>query len=185
MVTTTEVKTYLKITDTALDSFFTTLIDECTDKINKYCRTTLSSSSRTFIFQGNGLGLKLIKDINVTAITALKYKENIEDSWITISSDFSLHKEGTLAYLYYKNGLGSMLYEVTYTAGYSTIPAELKGVCIEMVAIKYLESKQGENRLGKLTTSNTIQGQVNTTTFANLMSTRWADILNNYKVVLV
>lgn len=187
MITTTELKQYLNITDSTLDSFLSNVITHCTAKIEAEICTSLSSSSRTRYFNGNSMTLYLINDLNVTALTSLRYREDPTDSWTTISpSLYGIHNVGLLHYVYFSDVFdSSYTYELVYTAGYSTIPTDLKTLCIELSASWFNDSEHGKGRLGLNSQSITIHGQVGTNSFHNVWETRVKPELQKYRVFVL
>lgn len=143
IVTNTNVKNYLDISGSDLDSFITDAISKIEADIIAFCGQEIEESTVDFIRYGNGKSLMLLKNDPVTAINNLYYRDKPTDSWTeeTDSSKFSLVNHEGIYSIYYDDGFDSSYeYKLNYTYGYSTVPEDIKKVAIEMTADYLLNS---------------------------------------------
>jgi len=187
IVSLVEVKRYMNF-DTAVttnDTLLTQFINEAESYINKYLRFDVASGSRTINFGYQSGTYLFINDMNVTAITSLKYKSLPTESYTTVSSSkYAIQKIKGLYYLYCENGFGYDINELIYTGGYSTIPDVIKSVCIEMVAMKIKESGFGKSQLG-LSVQTENHNNVAITNQIQSLYSKWHNMLNQYKLPLI
>ena len=118
----------------------------------------------------------------INSITSIKYKEKPTDSLTTISStDYAINGR----YIYSESGFTkTYIYEVIANFGYSTIPDDLVSIATEMVAIKFRESKNGDDSLGKGTMSDSKSGCAANTSFID-MNTKFKPILDKYRKYVI
>lgn len=79
--------------------------------------------------------------------------------------------------------LGKQNVRINYRAGEtdSSRYAEVKGVAIEMVAMRYKQSAKGDSILGVQSINSSASGRSDNTTFKN-MKAEWREVLDRYKV---
>ena len=187
LITISELKTYLKITDSSYDSVLLQMINFAQSEIENYCRQPIASASKVIISSGTKSPV-LLPYFPVNAITVLKVRQDWQDTWeILASTKYSLVHKDNLYYLYC-DYLEQENY-IDMTIGYTTAPADIKKVAIEMIALMFKESDiregaRGESRLGVQSIATTIQGIAATTTFKD-EKPRWHDILKRYRKPIV
>jgi len=185
LITTAQLKSYLKITTNDLDTFLATLIDQAENEITYYVGTALGSSSKTALFGGNSLSIRYMGKLLVTAISSLSYRVTPLDSYVTISSiDYTFYEENGLHWLHY-DGIftAGYQYKVVYTSGYTTIPSDLQAVCLEMCAVKYRDSRQGQNTLGQASVVVNVAGVNSQTSYISLWDLSWKKRLVPFRIV--
>lgn len=182
-----ELKRYLNVASgvTTNDTLYDSFIHEATVFINNYLRYNVESGSRTIEFMISDTldsgSSYIINDKNVTAITTLKGKSNVLDSWVTVSSDnYTYYTTNHLTYLHNNAGF-SKINQLVYTAGYTTIPDAIKAVCIEYCFMKIRESGIGKNILGISQVAENHNGISQTTQFKDLTA-KWYGMLQPYRV---
>lgn len=74
--------------------------------------------------------------------------------------------------------------KLTYRAGYSTIPQDLKVVALEMVAMMWKESNRGSGLLGESNRTTSGLGQSYTKSLIDLKP-QWVKVLNRYRIPMV
>ncbi len=185
IISLTELKNYLNVSGTTNDTFYTQLINEATNYINNFVRYNVESGSRTIYFSSQSGCYLFLNDINVTAITTLKYKSLPTENYTTVSSaKYALQKIQGLQYLYCEDGYGYEINELVYTAGYSTIPDVIKNVAIEMVTMKIKESGLGKSQLGLAVQTETRNNVTETNQIQSLQN-KWHNMLQPYKLMLI
>lgn len=187
IVSLTELKRYLNVANavTTNDTLYHSFIDEANVFINNYLRYNVESGSRTIEFMISDTldsgSSYIINDKNITAITTLKGKSNVLDSWVTVSSDnYTYFTNNHLTYLHNNAGF-SKINQLVYTAGYTTIPDTIKAVCIEYCFMKIRESGIGKNILGISQIAENHNGISQTTQFKDLTA-KWYGMLQPYRV---
>ena len=187
IVSLVECKRYMNF-DTAVttnDTLLTQFINEAENYINRYVRFNVASASRTIEFGYQSGNYLFLNDMNVTAITSLKYKSLPTESYTTVSSSkYAIQKIKGLYYLYCENGFGYDINELVYTAGFSTIPDVIKSVAIEMVVMKYKESGVGKSQLG-LSVQTENHNNYSVTNQIQSLYSKWHNMLNEYKLPLI
>lgn len=177
--------------ETTLDTFITDLITEAQNEIEGYCGQQFEQSSRTYIFDGNGLNEYPFTTLPVASSPAatLHYRDTPFDSWTAIASTevTILRDKGVNSMMY--NGLfieNRLNYKITATVGFASgsIPAILNGILKEMTYVKFRESAQGAAMLAKTGTSRSIDGFAQNETYEDLRP-KWYARLKSFRKIPV
>ena len=197
LVTTAEVKTYLKITGATQDAFLADLITKVTSIIESYCDQpivqigkTETSLLRESIGYDNDTQQNIYND-NVlftysvpTSVTKIEYTIPFENSYTELATtEYEVYYDGWTLKIWFRNGYSTTYtWKVSLAVGYdaNSIPEDIQQVAIEMVAMKFKESVQGENILGKSTVSDSQSGATANTNYKN-MWIEWKKVLDHYK----
>jgi hypothetical protein len=185
MVSLTNVKLYLKISGTSLDTLLTNFINQAQTEIEKFINKNLDYGSKTIYKKVPKATTLLLIEDNVNSLTSVSYRDSPLDSWTAISSTLYALTLNDNYFIYYDSFAPNVEYKVVYNGGWSAIPDDLQSVAIEMVAIKLNESSEGKSVLGVQQIANGFSGNNETTTFADLFERRWKRILNKYKVYYI
>jgi uncharacterized phiE125 gp8 family phage protein len=139
LVTRADVKTYLDMTgaNTAVDDLLHTLINEVSTAFETYCGRKFVSDTYTEYFDGGSSWL-FPKNLPITSITGIW--EDADWLFTDDSIDSTEYRlvEGQNAIYYdgvFEVGVDSI--KMTYVAGYTNIPEDLKMACILQVAHLY------------------------------------------------
>lgn len=158
LCTLADLRTYLKIpdADTAQDNHLENLISRATAFVQTLLRRTIVSAEHTVYLSGDGSGSIMLPDYPVTAVALIEDSLSGEAEFSFTDSDlneeFWFEEDGELMLMggyVFRSPSGSIParnYKLTYTAGYSTSPEDLRQVCIELAAAKYYlgeKQKQG------------------------------------------
>lgn len=151
LVTVTEIKNYLNITGSGLDTFLTTVSQEAQNILESWMNR--SFEEQTDIeedFSGDDSDIRVLKHRPVTAVSEVLI--SIDNNSEITSTGYKFFEESGILQLkanIFPKGVKNC--RVTYTAGYtaSTIPAAIKLAIKQLAALIYKESGQGEGRLGK------------------------------------
>ncbi len=179
-ITKIEVETYARITTGSENTLLDLLISKASEIINSFCGRKLESTEYEELYQGNG-GYELMLDhfplISVTALSLNIDKENKTYSDVQDAVNLLLKKKVGIIELYNNVFSLNKLWNIyiKYTAGYTTIPEDIKLICLDMVAKKYFDSKQ--NRFGM--ESRQVMGQSITYNFKDI-SDENKNILKKY-----
>lgn len=191
LCTREDLKTYLRIpsTDTSQDAFLDHLVTRTTAFIQSYTRQTLLETTHTEYFSGNGSSRTVVKEMPVTAVTVLTDDKSGQADFDYTDADlnveFGFEEWGLIVLM---NGLTFRKpdsiypprnYKVTYTAGYSSVPDDLRQVAVELAARTYYRKEH--QKQGKATHS--LGGETVTYTADELTSMQRA-MLAPFKVKL-
>ena len=117
-------------------------------------------------------------------LASVQYRDDPDDTWTDLVTDVDhliVGPDYIEAYGAFFP-LGSKNIKLSYKAGYSTIPQDLKMVCLEMVAMVYKESnRSSQGILGMATTTDTYAGGAATKAFRDL-SPKWEKVLDRYRM---
>lgn len=150
LITLADLKTWLGITsvDAARDSRLEMYINTISTAIETYCNRKFKSATYTSEkYQATDEQELILKNYPVTSITSLTYND---DTLTEADEDFELDEDTGILFReegWAKTGYGNYLsgkidfpernITVTYVAGYSTIPEDLKMVCYEACSNLY------------------------------------------------
>lgn len=193
LITTPVVKSYLNIqsTDPGYDAFFEIAIAAASNRICRMINQDVMTHTNVTLLNGNGSQLMSIynADFPIQSLNSLEYRAGINEDWTALTSlDYTTLNNGAVWKLYAENGFynGTYNYRVTYNAGYTDIPAEIRMVAIEMVATAFKESDMnGGAHGGSLnyqSISENIAGISTSTTYRN-MQAHWRDLLSKFRKV--
>ena len=152
-ITATDAKLYLKLSSDS--SLLTALVNQVNAIIDKYIGTSVDSTAYKQLYDGSG-EYKLILD-KFPIISVEKLSDDIDKDTKAISSviattEVLIHSKGGMIELYNQQFIsGQKNIYIEYTAGYATIPNDLKIAACEMVAKKYYDS---QNKRSGITQSN-------------------------------
>ncbi len=181
-----EIKQYLKLPSdyTASDSFITELINASTNSIEAYLRYAVESGTRTKYFNNPAKTIVLRENV-VTSVTGVYYRTLPSESWTLISSGITLFESELGFEIYCNNGFDYPYYKVVYVGGYSSVPSEIKAVCIEQTAIRFIESNVAPAgiSLGLSQFTETQNGITKTKQFKDLIP-KWEQRLYPFKLLL-
>ena len=180
----TNVKAYLNISGSTLDTLLTPFISQAQKEIENYVGRDLSYGSKTIYRKLNDSTTLLLIDDIVNSLTSLSYRNTPIDTWTAIdSSKYALTQLNGNYFIYYDFG-SDIEYKIVFNGGYSTYPSDLEQVAIEMVVIKLNESGAGKDLLGKGQVASAFSGTNETTTYIDMFEKRWKRVLQAYKVYL-
>lgn len=129
-------KAYAKIPadDTSMDALFEALINAASTAIDGYCRRNLKEQVYTDLeFDGSGSRNLLLGQYPISTISAVKIDDVLVDA-----TEYKVRKEiGTLVRLNFCWPEGIMNLKVSFTAGYTDVPADLELACKHLVLFYY------------------------------------------------
>lgn len=198
IVTLAETKTQLGVEDSSLDATIETWINETSSIIEEYCqRKFVVQSISNEIHDGDGGNILYPRYFPIVQLStedspdetqklkALQYRDSPDSSWTDIETNINhIFLDTNKPYIELYDAtfyLGKQNIKISYKAGYSTVPSEVKKVALEMVQIWYNEHKGGGDTLGKQgSTQSQAGGNFNVTW--NDVHQRWGKILDKYRV---
>lgn len=167
-----QLKSHLRITDTAQDTYLADLLDRATGFIESYTGQTFAAGTQTLtdeLYERQG-GTIWLKATNIASVTAVKVRNNRADAWETLD-----------ATTYEWTSLGRLDLPVAYTyvqVSYTRtapVPADIEGACIAIAADSYRQGgEQGtvtSEQVGdlKVTYAGTAAVSSNTTSVTGIL----------------
>ncbi len=162
LTTLADVKTWLNIQDTSLDSLLTRLITACSMYMQAYMNRTVAITAYSTTFNGDGKTFKMLPNYPIQSVTAVTVNgvtvpQGVAPSPTQTQQDGWFFDEDTV-YLYgYEFCRGVQNCSLSYTAGFSPSDPNLLALaqaCIETVAIRFKE----RSRVGEV--SKSVNGEV-------------------------
>lgn len=162
LTTLDPVKAWLNIgqttPDTSKDAILSSLITSCSTLIEEWCSRSFISASYSEGYNGTGTSRLILNETPITAVASLA----INDQVVPASTDplvYGYQFDENTIYLvgapvpYYMIGrltnsnvsgnnifpMGNQNIQVSYTAGFATIPMGLQQACIDFVAHKFVQ----------------------------------------------
>jgi uncharacterized phiE125 gp8 family phage protein len=168
LVTLTEAKQYLDITDSESDAIVAALINSCSEWVVGHIGRKLLSETLTEYYHGDGSSLLMLNRRPVVSITSIHVDGNrLWDSTSEVaSSDYQLDKQAGMirAWNLFGNWVcGTSNIRVIYVAGYTagptgTMPKDLKLAVLRMIDHQWRDGFQ----LRKLDKISDVVGDINT-----------------------
>lgn len=138
-----DVKESLGITDNSKDNLIIRKINQATEMIERYTGRRFASTTYTDeTYDVDGGGTINLRNYPVITFTSLSQRDSTQniDSWDTIDSqNYFVDERAGILEFNYNIGRGWEQYKATYTAGYTTIPADLAEACATLAG--YLASQ--------------------------------------------
>jgi len=130
-----EARGFLELETTAKDLILEALINGTTQAFNIYTGRALKETTHTAeLLEYDGSGLFYLPNYPVKEISELK----LNDQALTEDEDFMLNAQAGILRLPRAAGL----LEITYTAGYEELPADLKLAALKQVSYEYQQTIQ-------------------------------------------
>lgn len=204
IVTLAEAKAQMKLVDTNTneDATFEGYINEISSAVELYCKRKFVSQSITSELHDGDGGYMLfpryfpIQQLSTASaptteqkLASLQYRDTPDSTWTDIedninnifieTGDDSCRPYIELYDTYFPIGRRNIT--VSYKAGYTTVPSDVKMAVLEMIQMRWNEAKRGNDWLG--------QGNINASQSGNSFSTslitldkRWKTVLDRYRV---
>ena len=189
-----QVKAYLNMDPVATthDVYLTQLIVNTQKEVDSYIDQPIEQSGvnlRTELRNVNGtLSIYIPYTVPVSVIEVyFKSMSPVVTTWTLIDPTmYNLYYNGNVQYIYLNQGISTAYeYRISLAVGYLTasIPADIQQVVTEMVAIKYKNSVQGDNTLGKASVGTSMNG-ASVTDSMKEMWPQWKRILSKYQMIV-
>lgn len=140
LTTLAKVKEFAGIAGTAADVLLARLISAASEAVERYLnRRILTATYTAVMFDGNGSALLPLPQSPVTAVSLLKVNGVTQRASTSYGDGGYKFTDGAV---YFDSGanrfpVGLRNIEVTYTAGFATVPVDLDQAVIEMVTTDY------------------------------------------------
>jgi len=155
------VKANLKITDTSNDAVLQRMITEISAFIpNQLQRRGIFSATYTDLYTGNGKERQLLRDDPIQSVASVAWQGTSLTAGDPIAGTPGFYIDGrgkAVCLIGYCFPLGYPV-QITYTAGWATVPPDIAGVCIDLVS----ENFRRREHIGQVSHS---QGGVLTTAY--------------------
>jgi hypothetical protein len=203
LVTLNQVKMYLNLNTTydtddeflngSLDGTVTGLITLVSDELEEACGIDIEAVERNVTVDGSGAYLQalpywpirsLAGSSEAARLANLQYRASATSAWADLLTDedlvfFDPERPWALTLLDSNTfPQGDRNVRIQYNSGYATCPADIVLAVLERIAIKYKESKRGDNRLW--VTSQTPGGLGGVTQGLTDHQKRWDAIVEKY-----
>lgn len=168
LCTRNEVKTWLGISGVVDDGLIDDLITRCSKMVKDWLCRDIGSASYTEKYNGTGTTQLPVANFPIISISSLKiYGVTIPAASSTTAYGYTF--KGGIVYLQGVQGFagnnspmsapqlfsdGNQNVEITYTAGFASVPASIQQACIELVGFKYNQKKH----IGKKSDNMTVGG---------------------------
>lgn len=144
LTTVAKVKTYGGITVSTDDALLATLVTAASLAVENYLGRTILSASYVAVMDGNGASLLPLPQYPITAISYVKIN-GLAQKVTSSFADGGYSFRGRSVYFpgegnVFKCGLGNV--EVSYTAGFSTVPTDIDQAVCEVVMTNYKTKDQ-------------------------------------------
>ena len=186
LVSLADYKSFIQVTSSAYDELFSLFRKEVEGKVLSRLRRDIFSQSYEELYDGTGTNFLVLNQFPVTAVTKIEEYDGLdsdnEEVWkeLIVGDDYSrkIIKDEVKLYLDGRTFCeGIQNYRITYTAGYTTVPAEIQMVCKKLFKL-YYEDYQG--RLGKVSDSMNASGGNANTTYDALIEEKLLKELDSY-----
>jgi len=172
LITLSELKTYLRITDTEDDTLLQNLIDETEAQIKKYVNNAIEEQTDiTEYFNIDSYQKEIILQYFPVSNVSVYEDDTLLDSdtEYTLDSDAGIIQK---YYGYFSKGIKTV--KVIYTAGYSTIPDDIK-LAVKIQSAFYYQRKDQIGISGQ-----SLEGSINMTEKYGLLDSV-KEMLNYYR----
>lgn len=137
--TVEQVKGYLGINTFADDALFSRLIAEASTYIRSWLNRDISQATYTDSVNGNGSASLTLANYPVQSVASVMIDgQSIPPAALVTDMGYIIDDFG-IALRGYKFCKGVRNVSVTYTAGFTAVPADITQACIEMVSMRYKE----------------------------------------------
>ena len=198
IVTLAKLKLYLGASANAdVDTTLETWIDLVSGSIEEYCQCKFQPIQITGeILDGSGYWyleprFSPIVSTSIAATTDIQYRDQgAPTTWIDLVDSINdIYVDTVMPWRieliegdYFPKGTKNI--KLNYIAGYTTMPADVEKVCMEMVQKMWDESKSGGDRLGVASENvQSIAGGAGSRTYENI-SAQHKQVLNRFRRIL-
>ena len=162
LITAAEYKAYKGITSTNEDAALANVIPKVSELVKSFCRRTFLDyvdDSKVEVFKGGEDSLNL-KECPLIAVSSVEYSDDYGATYTTLTefTDYVVDTETdqvNLISVYYQGIKKVNAFKVTYTAGYETLPIDLKLAIMDLV--NYYMRHESALHTNKNVGANTVQ----------------------------
>lgn len=159
LVTKAEYKAYAGINSTNQDAEIDSLIPKVSELVKTYCRRTFIDyvdEAKTEVFKG-GFDTLLLSESPVIQVQSVSYSDDYGQTYTDLTQYTDWVQDGYTIVSLNPEGFKEKIagYQVTYTAGYETIPEDLKLAVLDTIQYYIKNSSAVHNT--KAVSPNTMQ----------------------------
>lgn len=147
LATLDNIKSYLAIANEADDDLLTRLLAAATALIVQFIDRDPISQVYSRVYDGSGTARQVLSYYPVTAVSAVSINDVAQSAAANTTATGYRFDKFSVFLNYGSFTRGTQNIAVTYTAGYTTIPADLVQACIDIAA----EAYRRRNRVGETT----------------------------------
>lgn len=174
-----------KTSTTVLDAFFTNWITRISTEFETACDRRLFKQSLFGYYNGDNSNVLLVRNYPIQNISSVNIRSSVNHTWVDITNDIDESYLNSYKITAKTNvfPIGNATVKLEYTAGYNSIPEDLKGRTIQEVVLIFKKSALGDERIGaqSKTIPDTPGGTITFDTKEFLE--RNQDIINKYKSI--
>lgn len=196
IVTLAQAKTYLGLpnefddSDELLDTASTGWIDIVSGVIERYLGTKVCAQAVTAYLNGDGTNELRLPESPIISATSIQHRTTYNGTFTDLftSSDEYFTDPLIDAFRIVAHTqcfpVGVRNIKVVYQCGWSSIPADIQKVALEMLLKMWNESKKGLSQLGKSSVNVSAAGSSGSESLIEL-EPRWMKVLDRYRQVRV
>lgn len=150
IVSVADLKTYLKMTGSGLDTFLTTVSSEAQDMLEAWMNRKFEQATYTEDFSGDNTNVRVVNNKPIISVTQVLV--SIDDTSEISATGYKVFKEqGIVTLKANVFPVGTKNCRIIYNGGYASgqVPVAVQLAIKQISALIYKESGQGEGRLGK------------------------------------
>lgn len=134
LLSLSDCKTALRISHSEDDAFLGDLITAARSAIEKFCVIAIGTKTIKTLADVNGWEQMPIPHPPIQTVSTVKYKSDYNQYELAVfGEDYDVDGLDRKTFVPFSNGR----WELTYTAGYSTLPDDLKNYWIRLIAFYY------------------------------------------------
>lgn len=147
LITVGDLKNFMGIDTPIYDEKLTMIVNAMTDYIESRCKRRFQSTLYTEYVNGDDSDHLMMKQYPITSITSVEENSNSDNSsnWATLAAEeyFNIGPdlEAGLIRKTSRTFKGTANYRVVYTAGYTTLPSDLKYACYMLCSEAFNRSR--------------------------------------------
>lgn len=173
-----------------LNDLLQLLVNGVTKYVENYIKRTLSYEETTRYLDGPGTEVLVLPDYPISSLDAIYVDSNRSFGDETEEDSDNYYVDDTAGRIEKLNGIvwpaGRRNIKITYTKGFSSIPDDLRLAGLEVAAIKWNESHQGDKRIGVIQSTLRFSEESQTNTFLRTeLPKPTQDVLNKYRKIAI
>lgn len=161
LVTLDDYKTYKKITKTESDEQIQTIISSCSTIVKTYCGHAFidyhSTPKVEYINIEPGTHAILMNEWPIVAVSTIETRNSDGTYTVLDASEYFVDKGIDTIFMYsgyWPEGYGAV--KITYTAGYSTTPEDVRIATLDLVSHYFKEEYKERKSIGSASIDNTV-----------------------------
>ena len=170
LITLAEYKAYIGISSTNQDTVINTLIPQVSALVKNICRRTFLDYVDEFkveISKGSPTNRIILQETPILQVSSVEFSEDYGKTYSTLTeyTDYVVDQDADAVEIIatpYVNYIKTNAYRVSYTAGYETLPSDLKLAVADLV--NYYVRNDSAIHSQKAVGANTVQIEYITTT---------------------